>query len=356
MHQHAPVKERLFAGRKERPALGTDTLFAGTSALLLATLLVIPVWNACALLTDANYVYWAGRTVAALMITAAIGVLAVYVVTILLFFKWARPSARNSEQTVMAVVNLFVTLLGLTLMLLSLPLSRQAADTYINLTTRCDYSEQTHRTFEYWTVLSNIRAQPDCAARASVEECAGYEAAPPYTSFLKQMESQYRCSGFCWKPPAPAATAAAAAAAPATSAAPATTAAANTTAPATAAAANTTAATTTVTAPNATLVSTGRSSPVLAHVRPHRIRKRHHRLLSLLENPATPFPPSLFSRDVAQASCEAMAARDMRSFAGDVGFQTFYQGVYLVVIAIVAGLLKLVGACLAREEKGSLEL
>ena len=32
-----------------------------------------------------------------------------------------------------------------------------------------------------------------------------------------------------------------------------------------------------------------------------------------------------------------MAGRDMRNFAGDIGYQTFYQGIYLVVIAIVTG-------------------
>ena len=42
--------------------------------------MVIPVWNACALLTDENYVYWAGRSVPALMISSCIGILTVYVV------------------------------------------------------------------------------------------------------------------------------------------------------------------------------------------------------------------------------------------------------------------------------------
>merc|ERR1719488_431810 len=126
-------------------------------------------------------------------------------------------------------------------MLVSLPLSRQAADTYIALTHRCDYDDLTHRTYEYWTVLHNIRSQPECATATSVEECDGYEQAPPYTTFLK----------------------------------------------------------------------------------------------------------TLFSHTLAQASCEGMAARDMRNFAGDIGYQTFYQGIYLVVVAIITGFLKLIGACLA---------
>merc|ERR1719353_1929398 len=233
--------DAMYADKRGRERLSTsfspDHVFTWTSILLLVTLMVIPVWNACALLTDENYVYWAGRSVPALMISSCIGILTVYVVTMLLFFKWARPSVRSSEQTVMMVVNMFITLLGLTLMLLSLPLSRQAADTYIALTHRCDYDDLTHRTFEYWTVLNNIRSQPECATKASVEECAGFEVAAPYTTFLKTMETNFRCSGFCWKPPpvladtsANAADAAAPAANSATTAAPA--AAATTAAPA----------------------------------------------------------------------------------------------------------------------------
>merc|ERR1719482_465251 len=138
------------------------------------------------------------------MITSCIGLLTVYAGTILGFFRFAGNRARSSEPTVLMIVNMFVTLFGLTLMLVSLPLSRQASETYMNLSHRCDYSDQTHRTFEYWTVLHNIRSQPECATATSVEECDGYEQAPPYTTFLKTLESEFRCSGFCWKP-APAA-------------------------------------------------------------------------------------------------------------------------------------------------------
>lgn len=316
-------------GEKRRERLSTnfssDHVFTWTSILLLGTLMVIPIWNACSLLVDENYVYWAGRTVPAVMISACIGIMTVYVVTMLLFFKWARPSVRSSEQTVMMIVNMFITLLGLTLMLVSLPLSRQAADTYIALTHRCDYDDQTHRTYEYWTVLHNIRSQPECATATSVEECDGYEQAPPYTTFLKTLESQFRCSGFCWKPaPTPPVAAASSGDAATTTAAP---------APA---------------ANGTTLVA------IRPHTRHSTVTHRKHHMLSFLQEgtadaPASPFPQSLFSHTLAQASCEGMAARDMRNFAGDIGYQTFYQGIYLVVVAIITGFLKLIGACLARD-------
>jgi len=60
---------------------------------------------------------------------------------------------------------------------------------------------------------------------------------------------------------------------------------------------------------------------------------------------ASAYPPTLFSDANYQVSCEGMAARDMRNFVGDVGAQTFYQGVYLVFVAVCTGFLKLVGFC-----------
>ena len=53
----------------------------------------------------------------------------------------------------MMIASIFITVLGLGLMLMSLPLSRQAIDTYNNLMHRCEYSEQTHRMYEYSQVL-----------------------------------------------------------------------------------------------------------------------------------------------------------------------------------------------------------
>merc|ERR1719478_977072 len=174
-------------------------------------LCVVPIWNAASLLHDDNYVFWSGRAVPLWLISLCVVIILLYVITILSFFTYSRPSVRT-EQTIMMIANIFITLLGLVLMLISLPLSRQSIETYNNLMHRCDYSEQTHRMYEYSQVLHNIRRDPECAKKFSVEECVGYQDAPPYTSFLKAMETDFRCSGFCYKPPA---TVAAAAPAPA---------------------------------------------------------------------------------------------------------------------------------------------
>jgi hypothetical protein len=66
----------------------------------------------------------------------------------------------------------------------------------------------------------------------------------------------------------------------------------------------------------------------------------------------SPYPPTLFSDANYQASCEGMAGRDMKNFAGDIGYQMFYQGIYLVLIAIATGFLKLAGFCSRRDAVG----
>merc|ERR1719161_743454 len=134
------------------------------------------------------------------MIFLCVSIIILYATTISIFFSHARPQVQT-EQTIMMIANIFITLLGLVLMLVSLPLSRQSIEIYNDLMHRCDYSERTHRMYEYSQVLHNIRTTPDCASKFSVEECNGYSDAPPYTSFLKAMETDFRCSGFCYRPP-----------------------------------------------------------------------------------------------------------------------------------------------------------
>jgi len=51
--------------------------------------------------------------------------------------------------------------------------------------------------FSYWEELARLRAQPSCSEQLSVEFCPGFKAALPLTDIAKQLESTYRCSGFC---------------------------------------------------------------------------------------------------------------------------------------------------------------
>jgi len=210
---------------------------------------------------------------------------------------------------------------GLGLMLLSLPLSHQAELTYTNLMYRCDVAESTHRLYQYATVLQSIRVRPSCVTKNSVEECDGYEDAAPFTEILKGMESSFRCAGFCY---------------------------------------------------------TGGCTPAVSTLSlKQKIKKRYSNQITKLggdakltpcdgvpcqsQTKATPpcqqqtaegvrmnsnYAPTLFSTSNYQASCEGMAARDMKNFAGSIGQQTFLQGLALVLIAVVTGFLKLLSFCM----------
>jgi hypothetical protein len=44
-----------------------------------------------------------------------------------------------------------------------------------------------------------------------------------------------------------------------------------------------------------------------------------------------------------------MSARAMKNVAGDIGQQTFFLGLYLVLIAVMTGFLKLFGFCFRKD-------
>jgi len=323
-------------GGQQKKLFNPKNVFIGTGIVLLMMLCIVPIWNALALLGDFNYVFWVGSEVPTWLVSLCIGIILLYILTVMVFFNTAKPHVQT-EQTIMMIANIFITLLGLVLMLISLPLSRQATNTYNNLMYRCDYSEQTHRLYEYSQVLHNIRRTPTCLEKYTVEECPGYEDAHPYTSFLKEMEGTFRCSGFCYQPAGEAALIESKLEpgegrylgnkmhrqdhiTPLTLDPP---------------------------APRGKVLAlaSANSSALEKHV----VGQLPPAAVGRVKEATLTYPPTLFSDANYQASCEGMAARDMKNFSGDVGFQTFYQGIYLVLIAIATGFLKLVGFCVRRD-------
>jgi len=315
-------------------------MFLGTGILLLMMICLVPAWNAFALMSHFNYGFWVGLWLPTWMLVLCLGILILYAIIVVVVFHKAKPQPQT-EQTMMVVANIFVSLLGMVLMLMSMPLSRQAVDTYSNLMYRCGHGIQTQRLYEYSQVLHNIRSTPGCAMKYTVEECPGYEEVPPYTTFLKEMEGTFRCSGFCHHPSG-----------------------------------------------GATLLETKQVQTTLHAEGQHLRNRAHHQdhitpqslgpprgsgsagaLLmassgavtgtfhALGQQPAaidsavlatSKYPPTLFSDANYQVSCEGMAARDIKNFAGDLGSQTFYQGIYLLLISIATGFAKLMGLCTSR--------
>lgn len=343
-------------------------VLTGIGAVLLLMLCVVPVWNALLLLQDPNYVFWAGQWSPRLIILLSVVVFVLYIASLWIFFSYS-PLEAQSEQTIMMIATIFITLLGLGFMLVSLPLCRQARHTYTNLMHRCDYSLETHRLYEVSQVLQNIRRTPGCIDKYSVEECRGYQEVLPYSQYLKTMENSFRCSGFCFSRPAAGAVPAEAApddeekaavhlaGEPVLGSGDAAAGSAGAAAEPAGAGGSTTLLGSSGAAADATAATAAPREPggVERHHEDHVIAFGLMQLgdaynatgggpagvLGLVAN----YPPTLFSDANYQASCEGMAARSMINFAGDVGFQTFYQGIYLVLISISMGVLKLLGYC-----------
>mmetsp|Transcript_13936 Transcript_13936/g.38046 ORF Transcript_13936/g.38046 Transcript_13936/m.38046 type:complete len:359 (-) Transcript_13936:49-1125(-) len=341
MFEGSPVHDGAMPnllGAKPSQRIG----FAVLGVALLMLICVLPLRNAVTLLEDDNYVFWAGKLAPLLLIFQIITLVVVGAVTTIVFSRRAK-----TEQAVMNIASIFSTLFGLLLILNSLPLSRQSLTIHDNLMYSCDMSDQTLRLFEYSQVLHNIRGSPDCADKYSVKDCTGYEDAEPYTSFLKVMEDKFRCSGFCYRPPGVVA---------------------SQTTPGLA-------------APTEDNASSGSNlflrhrraskkkrhadhvtriallATVSAEWRSRLLRKRgdsadsaRNRTVSS-DQAAIWHPPTLFSDAGFRASCDGMAARDIKNLAGDIAFQTFFQGVYLVFIAITIAFAKLLSLCFQHDGK-----
>mmetsp|Transcript_26090 Transcript_26090/g.45413 ORF Transcript_26090/g.45413 Transcript_26090/m.45413 type:complete len:307 (-) Transcript_26090:81-1001(-) len=58
-----------------------------------------------------------------------------------------------------------------------------------------------------------------------------------------------------------------------------------------------------------------------------------------------PYPPTLFSKDNYKVSCEGAAARHVRFFVSASASAFMHEGVFLILVAVAVGLLKLVSQC-----------
>lgn len=81
---------------------------------------------------------------------------------------------------------------GIALMASAGPLQRGGFQARAELLANC----RSTPLFARWQELEQLRPMPSCAGQPSVETCPGFQA-KPYTEMAKQIETFYRCSGFC---------------------------------------------------------------------------------------------------------------------------------------------------------------
>lgn len=299
----APPKSPDFRDSAGYPSSGSfaaGKVFLCTGLFMISMLVMVPIWNSVALLQDATFVYLSGPALPSLLIAVCLGVVVLYAITIFVFFQSSRPETQT-EQTILMIGSVFLALLGVLLLLLATPLERSADNGYHSIWNNCQFDGRTRALYDESQALQTVRASPACAGMQSVEECGGYRETPT-AMVLKAMESDFKCSGFCFQRLTAAA------------------------------------------AGNATEESDeaagGEAGGVSNDDLPAEMLSR--------------YPPTLFGLANFQASCDGMAARSMRNFAGDVAVQTFYEGIMLVLVSIVIGFLKLIGFCGHRREERQL--
>jgi hypothetical protein len=114
----------------------------------------------------------------------------------------ATSDVRQQLRSLSTLISTFCILLAVILSIASVQMFYQTSSLTTTLFSDCAGGmASTHLTSRYYYQLLTLRQTPECAKKASVEECAGVSAAAPaeYTSYLKSLEFGLHCTGFCYQ-------------------------------------------------------------------------------------------------------------------------------------------------------------
>lgn len=306
-------------------ALGLDSpkvapiskwVFLTLGMLLLVFVSLLPVWDALSLTKDFNYVFWQGQILPWTLICVCVALPVIFLLMTEIAYSFGR-----TTQTLVSVISVTMTILALLLVSISMPLSSRAAETANSLMQTCASSPEPLLIRNHYLDLLRLRQTPDCAQMSSVEACAGFVEKQPYTAYLKDLETNYKCSGFCFE------------------------------------------------APKVSLVERppddargkvrlsfskersffGRTRDKIPAVSALELDAAGKAMLDTArdESLAEAAPPTLFSTANFKATCHGAAARNMLVFGREVGFQMWYLGIALLSLSIVIGVLEW-GAIIAK--------
>jgi len=259
-------------------------MFLVMGLTLLSMLCFLPVWDSIEMLLNINYAFWGQRGLPiTVIIVSSLIVMFFFFTTEAFFGRWK--NELHTTQSLVVMASLFVTLLGLVLVLISLPLSQKAIETHNDIVYQCGNTPATRKLKEYYMSMLKLRLTPDCASKYTIEECPGYVQEKPYSAYLMSMESNFRCSGFCYDTGSMSA------------------------------------------------LQVASSHQTNATKAARRIHK-----LALTSGGSVKYPPTLFSNANFEASCDGAAARNLINFARDTGYQMWYMGIVLIAVSICMGL------------------
>lgn len=266
-------------------------MFLAMGLTLLSMLCFLPIWDSIDMLLNINYAFWGQRGLPiTVIIVSCLIVLFFFFTTEAFFGRWK--NELHTTQSLVVMASLFITLLGLVLVLVSLPLSQKAIETHNDIVYQCGNTEATRKLKDYYTGMLTLRKTPECAKKYSIEECAGYVEEKPYSGYMKAMETNFRCSGFCYN-----------------------------------------------LLGQVSMLQVNSTHEATSGQQANSTDKTRYRFASLMQSvDPIRYPPTLFSNANFEASCDGAAARNLINFARDTGYQMWYMGIVFIAISICMGL------------------
>jgi hypothetical protein len=198
---HGKPEPEEFPELPKKPStMTTLVLLCSFGLFLLCMLILTPVQDCFRLLWSSVYVYFCGRDQPFRIILGCVIMLSIYSLA-----SWgsARHAAKDTrvDQVFMWLFLCSLLGLGIGFLITAEPLQARAQRAHWQLMYQCRSGSQTADLYYYYMTLLDIRKKPDCIHEDSVEKCPFYEERFPYTGFLKHLELDLHCSGFCYQDP-----------------------------------------------------------------------------------------------------------------------------------------------------------
>lgn len=171
--------------------------FLGIGLVVLTLVSALPAWDALMMLQDKDYLTWGNRTWPAIILAVSAGLIVLFTLqTSVSICLWRRDEDNNTSQALLQSGSLFLILLGTMMVLVSFPIKLDSITTWNHLNGNClDYALAREIHDEYESLLS-LRQEPGCSEEYTIEACKGFHANPT-TDYIKSVEQQLRCAGFC---------------------------------------------------------------------------------------------------------------------------------------------------------------
>jgi hypothetical protein len=276
--------------------------FVFLGMFVLAMLWFLPVWDTIWMVSSHNFTYWLGSRLPMWVMAVAVAtILVFYFVAESRFGRWGSiPHTITTQQTLVTVLTVFITSMGLVLILTSMPLSTKALKASNSLLYECQYSTLTRPTYLVYLELLALRETEDCASRFSIEDCSQFKMSAE-ADYLKYMEANLPCSGFCWR--------------------------------------------------SDEGVSLAQTAAEVDHGHFLESRETDAHALDLAVGAAATFsvqdantyPPTLFSNANYKTSCEGAASRNLNLLGRDVAQLWWYLGMVLIIFSVFMGFSKWTG-------------